>query len=87
MLKIPQPAQLRNVHAGVLGLPGVVGRLADAALPDRLADLRAGFDFPEDPDNLFFTEFRLLRVELLSVGNSTSKWLESARTLQLELRS
>ena len=41
----------------------------------------------ENPDDLFFSVFRLLHVELLWVGNSTSKWLESARTLQCKSRA
>lgn len=57
--------QLRHLHAGVLVLPDVVRRLADAVLAACLGDLRAGLDLLEDPDDLFLAELRLLHAELL----------------------
>lgn len=80
-LDVLQVPQLRHLHAGVLVLPDVVRRLADAVLAARLGHLRAGLDLLEDPDDLFLAELRLLHAELLRCGNSTSDWLESTRTL------
>ena len=57
--------QLRHLQAGVLRLPLVVRGLGDAVLAAGLDDLRPGFDFLEDPDDLFFGETRLLHAELL----------------------
>lgn len=54
---------MRDRHARELAFPFVIGRLADAVLPARLADLGAQFDLLEDDNDLAFTESGFLHVE------------------------
>ncbi len=62
VLLFAQLRQVRDRHARELAFPFVIGRLADAVLPARLADLGAQFDLLEDGKDLAFTESDFLHV-------------------------
>lgn len=68
ILQFTQLRQVWNRHARELAFPFVIGRLAHAVLPARLADLGAQFDLLEDGNDLAFTESGFLYVETPSVG-------------------
>lgn len=55
VLQFAQLRKVRDRHARELAFPFVIGRLADAVLPARLADLGAQFDLLEDGNDLAFT--------------------------------
>ena len=46
---------------------GSLHQIADPVLATGLGDLRASLDFLQDPDHLFFGEFRLLHADILGV--------------------
>ena len=64
-LSLAHMGELRNFHAGVLTSPAVVTRLRNTVFTTCLGDFSTRLDFLEDADNLSFTEFRFLHVELL----------------------
>ncbi len=68
VLQFAQLRQVRDRHARELAFPFVVGRLADAVLPARLADLGTQLDLLEDGNDLAFTESGFLHVETPLVG-------------------
>lgn len=49
-----QSAQLRDIHAGVFGLPVESSCVGNAVLAADFCHFRTGIDFFQDPDNLFF---------------------------------
>lgn len=77
-----QMPQLRHLHAGVFGLPDVIGRLADPVLATGLADFE-----PLSTSLRIRTICSSVNFDFFmqsSLGwNSTSKWIELTRTLQV----
>lgn len=63
VLQLSQLRQARHVHAGEAALALVVGRLADAVLAARLANLAAKLDLLEDRNDLAVSESGFLHVE------------------------
>jgi hypothetical protein len=53
-LKRYQPPQLRDIHAGVFGLPVESSGVGNAILAAGFCHLHTGIDLFQDPDNLFF---------------------------------
>lgn len=63
VLQFAQLRQVRDRHTRELAFPFVIGRLADAVLPARLADLGTQLDLLKDGNDLAFTESGFLHVE------------------------
>jgi hypothetical protein len=82
-LQFTQLGQVRYRHAAELARPFVVGRLADAVPPARLADLGAEFDFFQDANDLALAQFYgILYFCMAQVFKEASKKRDNFKALR-----